>query len=280
MISEKGTYYFIGFLIFILISDLALFEQETYLEPSYSCASPNSSFVDGEELRYKVYYNWKIIWVPAGEVKFTIQEDSTHFHIKAFGKSYTSYDNFFRVNDYYASRIDKKTMKPSTFVRYVEEGNYRKFDSLTFDHAHLQVYSLNGKTKETAISKTFEIDSCAMDLLSVMYTLRNTDVESYKEGDFLDVTMFLDEEVFPIHVSYEKREKKKIKELGRYPCIKVNPQLVVGTIFKEGDVMNIWVSDDANKIPMLIESPISIGSVKAVLKSYKGLRHKSVLGKE
>ena len=38
--------------------------------------------------------------------------------------------------------------------------------------------------------------------------------------------------------------------------------------------MKIWVSDDANKLPLLIESPLKIGSAKAVLKSYKGLRHK------
>ena len=41
--------------------------------------------------------------------------------------------------------------------------------------------------------------------------------------------------------------------------------------------MNIWVSDDKNKVPLLIESPISVGSIKAVLKSYSGLRHSSVL---
>ena len=37
--------------------------------------------------------------------------------------------------------------------------------------------------------------------------------------------------------------------------------------------MNIWVTNDGNKLPVLIESPLSVGSAKAVLKSYKGLRH-------
>ena len=37
--------------------------------------------------------------------------------------------------------------------------------------------------------------------------------------------------------------------------------------------MNIWVSDDENKVPLMIESPVTVGSVKAVLQSYSGLRH-------
>jgi len=214
-----------------------------------------------------------MIWLPAGEVKFVISEDSTEYKYVARGKSFSSYDNFFRVNDYYASTVDKKTMLPKTFVRYIEEGDYRKFDSLTFDHKNLIVHSLNGKTKSTAKEKSFPIDSCALDLLSVMYSLRNIDTNSYSPGESLDITMFLDEEVFPIHVKYDKKENKKIKDLGKYNSLLIHPELVVGNIFKEGDKMSIWVSDDENKVPLMIESPISVGSVKAVLQSYSGLRY-------
>ncbi len=240
---------------------------------NFKCISTNSSFVDGEVLHYKAYYNWKMIWIPAGEVKFTITEDSTEYKYVAMGKSFSSYDNFFRVNDYYATTVDKKTMMTKTFVRYIEEGDYRKFDSLTFDHKNLVVHSLNGKIKETATSKTFPIDSCAFDLLSVMYNLRNINTSNYNPGESLDISMFIDEEVYPIHVAYEKKEIKKIKDLGKYKTLLIHPELVVGNVFKEGDKMNIWVSDDKNKVPLMIESPISVGSVKAVLQSYSGLRH-------
>ena len=243
----------------------------------YDCSKENTSFIGGEELVYKTYYNWKIVWIPAGEVRFRIYDEGDEYILEAIGKSYTSYDNFFRVNDFYSARIDKETLLPKTFVRYIEEGNYRKFDSLYFDQKNEKLFSFNGKTKEAAIAKTFEIDPCALDLLSVMYSLRNTDVDQYKPGEYLDISMFIDEETYPIHVVYDKKENKKIKDLGKYPSIKVKPELVVGNVFKEGDVMNIWVSNDKNKIPLLIESPISIGSVKAVLKSYSGLRHDSVL---
>lgn len=240
---------------------------------NFDCNFPNTSFQHGEVLHYKVYYNWKFVWIPAGEVKFEVVEDSLNYRYVARGKSFSSYDNFFRVNDYYETTVDKNTMLPTAFVRHIEEGDYRKFDSLTFDHQQLEVHSLNGKTKPKAKAKTFSIDSCALDLLSVMYSLRNTNTQKYNPGDALDITMFIDEEIYPIHVVYHKKERKKIKDLGKLNTLLIRPELIVGNVFKKGDQMNIWVSDDENKIPLLIESPISVGSVKAVLQSSSGLRH-------
>lgn len=242
-----------------------------------TCAPTNTAIQDGEELIYRAYYNWSMVWIPAGEIKFTVTEDSTEIKVVAIGKTFSSYDNFFRVNDYYESTIDKQTMLPKTFVRHVEEGEYRKFDSLSFDHASMVVHSFNGKNRRKAKSKVFPIDSCAMDLLSVMYSLRNTRVEDYNPGDYLDVTMFLDEEVFPIHVIYDKKEKKKVKDLGKFSTLKVVPELIVGNVFKEGDRMKIWVSNDDNRVPLLIESPVTVGSLKVVLRSHSGLRHSGVL---
>ena len=85
--------------------------------------------------------------------------------------------------------------------------------------------------------------------------------------------MFFDKEVFPINVRYDGKEKKDIKELGKFNTIRIIPDLVEGNVFKKGDYMKLWVSDDKNKIPLLIESPVSIGSIKAVLKSHSGLRY-------
>ena len=274
----KKTLVGIGYCLFGVFFVLMSLSFFSFNEKVFDdCFEPNSSFSEGEELVYRVYYNWKIVWIPAGEVRFRVYERDDEYKLEAVGKSYSSYDNFFRVRDYYSTTLDKSTMKPKTFVRYIEEGKYKKYDSLYFDQPHARIYSFNGKTKEKAKAKEFNVDPCALDLLSVLYSLRNTEVENYNPGDFLDIEMFIDEEKYPIHVVYEARETKKIKELGKYPTLKIRPELIVGNVFKEGDVMNIWVSDDKNKVPLLIESPISIGSVKAVLKRYSGLRNSTVL---
>ena len=82
-------------------------------EPPYSkdlCSIENVSFTSGEKLVFKAYYNWKFIWIPAGEAVFTVTENKFDYEVKVTGKTYDSYDDFFRVRDYFYSKIDKRTL--------------------------------------------------------------------------------------------------------------------------------------------------------------------------
>lgn len=243
------------------------------LEAAY-CNLENSSFKVGEKLVYKAYYNWQFVWVPAGEAIFQVQENNDFYEIIVTGKTYPSYDYIFKVRDYYYSKIDKKSLLPNNFVRVVEQGNYRKFDSIAFDHTKKKAYSFVGKNRKSAVKKEISFEYCIHDLLSVLYFMRNINVTNHRVGDYIPVKMLFDEELYPIKVRYTGKEAKvDIKELGVFNTITVVPDLITGTVFKDGNKMKVWVSDDGNKIPLLIESPLAVGSAKAVLKSYSGQRH-------
>jgi len=47
--------------------------------------------------------------------------------------------------------------------------------------------------------------------------------------------------------------------------------LVVDRVFKDEDDMTIWVSDDANRIPVRVKTEIWVGALKVDLTSYSGL---------
>ncbi len=221
-----------------------------------------------------MYYNLGFIWIPAGEVIFTVKENSNTYEMTAIGKTYKSYEKVFKVNDYYYSNVDKKTLFPRSFVRIIEEGNYQLYDSISFNQRRNVAVSFHGKTKEEAKPKMHKVGECMQDMISNIYYTRNINIDNIKKGDQISVKMFFDKEVFPINIKYGGKEMKDIKDLGKFKTVKVQPDLVAGNVFKEGDKMTLWISDDANKLPLLIESPVSVGSVKAVLKSYTGLKHK------
>jgi hypothetical protein len=245
-------------------------------EPPFAmdCAIENTSFMGGEKMVFTAYYNWQFIWIPAGEAHFNLKENTDSYEVSVYGTTYKSYESFFRVKDYFYSKIDKKTLYPTNFVRHIEEGKYRKFDSIAFDQVKQKAYSFVGKTKATAVKKEIPFETCTHDLLSVLYFLRNINVSQYKKGQYIPTSVLFDEEKFPIKVRYEGKEaKKKVKDLGTFNTVKVIPDLVVGEVFKDGDKMKIWVSDDANKLPLYIESPLKVGSAKAILKSYSKLRN-------
>jgi hypothetical protein len=51
------------------------------------------------------------------------------------------------------------------------------------------------------------------------------------------------------------------------------PDLVAGTIFDKNSDMTVWVTDDKNRVPVLVEAKILVGYVKALLLTTEGLRY-------
>jgi hypothetical protein len=52
---------------------------------------------------------------------------------------------------------------------------------------------------------------------------------------------------------------------GSYKTIMFKPKLIEGTLFKGGEEMTVFVTDDKYKIPVYIETPIVVGKVKVYL---------------
>jgi hypothetical protein len=237
------------------------------------CGIDNDSFVNGEVLVYKLYYNWKFMWIPAGEVKFTVREDEDSYHYHALGITYPSYDSFFKVRDYYSSTVDKNTLFPSSFLRNIQEGKYTRYDSILFDQQAQEAISHWGSKRENAQVFNYDLDGCMQDMLSILYYVRNYDFTNYKKGEQLPVKVFFDKETYPLKVTYNGRKDRKIKNNGKWKTMKFTPEVVAGYVFDHDTKMDMWVSDDQNKIPLIIESPVSIGSIKAVLKRHENLKY-------
>lgn len=239
------------------------------------CQIDNHTFQAEEQLTYKVYYNWGFIWIPAGEVVFDIQDyDEDHYEAFVTGRNYRSYERIYKVRDDYYSKIRKSDLLPVSFLRDVLEGSYQRYDSIHFDQSQHSIVSYWGDTRDDIERFDFEVEDCMQDMVSIMYFVRNINFKTYNEGSYTPVNVFFDKEVFNLGVRYEGIEKKKrIKGMGKCNTIKIVPDLVEGHVFEKNSKMEIWLSNDENRIPLLIQSPLRVGSVKAVLIDVKGLKH-------
>jgi hypothetical protein len=248
--------------------------KETPVVVNDECYTENRSFTKGERIVYKVYYNWNFVWLSAGEVTFQVDENENEYKISATGKTYSSYEWFFKVRDYYFTYIDKETLLPHTFIRDVKEGGYTLYDKVKFDQSSAKGTSFRGKTRDVAKLNTFEFDNCMHDVLSLIYKMRNLDFDHIQEGGVIPVQMFLDMETYNLDIRMKGKEAKKwVRGQGYFNTFKISPELIAGEVFNEDAQMNVWVSDDDNRVPLIIESPVSVGSVKVVLKEYSGLKH-------
>ncbi|HVZ55888.1 MAG TPA: DUF3108 domain-containing protein [Chitinophagaceae bacterium] len=231
------------------------------------CGVQNLSFQPDEEINYIVYYNVAGIYVNAGNATFTTTLERMNnrpvYHVVGDGKTNPSYDWIYKVRDRYESYIDTMTLKPVKFVRNVSEGGYKKYENVSFNHDANTAVTTNG---------VFRIPECIQDVVSSVYYARNIDFDKYKKDDKIPFNMFLDNEVYNMYIRYLGKETVKTK-YGRFRAIKFKPLLIKGTIFEGGEKMTVWVTDDENHIPVRIESPIVVGTVKVDMMGNKNLRH-------
>ncbi len=239
------------------------------------CFSQNLAFESGEQLTYKIFYNWHFIWLSAGEVTFKVIDDDDQFHYQVIGETYHSYNWFFEVKDYFDSWVQKDNLLPIRAIKSIKEGKYQVYDDLTFDQTRNKIYNERGKAKDDIREKhNFQVEGCMYDMVSILYYARNIDFSDTSEGAVFPINIFADKETWPLKVVYEGKEShKKVKGKGYFDTLKFSPEVIEGDLFPDGAQAHVWVSDDGNKIPLIIESPLSVGSAKAILKKHEGLRY-------
>ncbi|MBI5914861.1 MAG: DUF3108 domain-containing protein [Bacteroidetes bacterium] len=239
------------------------------------CQTDNTTFLSGEELTYKLYYNWNFIWLSAGEMTFRVIDEDDQYHFSVVGETYESYDWFFKVRDYYDTWVQKDNLLPIMSIRNVTEGKYRLYDYITFDQSRQTCANERGKAKnDIRERKSYQIDPCMHDMVSILYHARNIDFTQYKTGQSFPIKIFVDKEMWPLNVKYSGTEQgKEVRDLGTFNTLKFTPEVIPGKVFPEGAEIKVWITDDANRLPLIIESPLSVGSTKAILKSHKGLRY-------
>ena len=60
-------------------------------------------------------------------------------------------------------------------------------------------------------------------------------------------------------------------KFGKVNTLVFRPLVQSGRIFKAKESVTIWITDDANKIPIQMRASLSVGSLRAELEAYKGL---------
>jgi len=230
------------------------------------CGVTNTAFQVNERITYKVYYTLAGVYIYAGEAVFSsILEQlngKTVYHVTGAGNSNGFVDNFFKVRDKYETYIDTGTMQPLKFIRNVDEGGYKKYENVSFNKISNTAVTTNG---------VFKVPACVQDVISAIYYARNIDFRKMKPNDTIPFSMFLDNQVYGLYIRYLGKETIKTK-YGKFRTIKFKPLLIKGTIFEGGEKMTVWVSDDPNHIPVRVESPISVGSVKVDMMDFRNRR--------
>ena len=230
-----------------------------------------SSFKAGEWLKFRMHYGF----LNASYATLKVYNDTVRgipvYHAKGIGKTTGFASIFFKVDDTYESYFSKKDGKPYKFVRKINEGGYTKDVEINFDHKN-RIAILNDKKNKKKLGFAFQRN--VQDLISAFYSLRNNyKVDDFVKGESIEMNILFDDDgAFKFSLKYLGIEVINTK-FGKVECLKFKPYVQSGRIFKEEESLLMWVSNDLNKIPIRIKASLAVGSIKADLDGYNGLKN-------
>lgn len=252
----KAIKYIILYLLFLL-PVIGLSQSRKREVPAYV----------GEELEYVIVYSF----VNSGVASIRFDYDSlTHnYHIFAAARSIGLPNVIYKILDVYECYMDTLTGLPVKAIRNIREGNFRDYNEVTFDHSSRQDSTIIHSQK----SGTKVVDKNILDILTGFYELRKNYIKpDLKTGDLIIIRTYFTDEIWDLKVRYMGKETIKIKG-EKVRCLKFNPVTEVGRAFKTEEDMTVWFSDDKNNIPVKIRVDLWVGSFKAMLTGYKGLKY-------
>ncbi len=245
------------------------------------CPGDKWQIGDGEKLVFTASY--RAAMVPNTDVAQVVFETKIRngetgpvYHIKANGRVMPFFRWFFDVNDTYQAWLNVSTLRPEKYNGEIREGKYRYSTTFHYDWLTMQVNtSYRNHKRPTANHKTLTLSPQSFDAVSLFYNLRARDRSSFVQGVKQHLDLVLEDTIRRIEYRFLGREVKEIKGLGTFKTLKFSCFLAsaTGESFEDGTELLMWVSDDDNKIPLFIETPIRVGSVRARLSSYDKLQY-------
>lgn len=235
---------------------------------------------EGEMLYYRAAY--RAMLVPnteVGEVTVTTKletlEGKEVYRVTGNGRTLPFFRRFFDMNDTYNIWVDKRSLLTQRFESDLKEDDYTFKSQYRYDWGAKKVYTWAQTRDEAPRSKCMELTPGSMDAVSLYFSLRSVELSSFREGEELTLDLVLEDSIRQIKYRYIGREEIKVPKLGHFDTMKF--ACTIGSSeefsFTDGSEFFIWITNDENKIPVMVVSPVRIGEIRLYISKYEGLHY-------
>ena len=239
------------------------------------------SFQPGEELTYTASYSAAVLTTDVATVTFRTTTDQVEgipcYRIWARGVTRPFYSVFFKMDDVYETWLEQSSLRPLVATSDLKEGSYRYRSRMQFNWKSGLVYTY-GKNLKRGYEKgrTMSVTGADLDPVSHFFNLRCLGALSQmKSGQKGRLNLVMVDTIRTVEYKFLGREIIETPATGPVRCLKFTCQLAPDDAqsFQEGTDFFIWLSDDQNRIPVYLETPIRVGRAFATLTDWQNLAH-------
>lgn len=240
------------------------------------CNFQNTAFKSGEFLSYNLYYNWKFVWVKAGTASFSTVQ-STYRGVPAYRGSLVTrgsnkVDQLFVLRDTLLC-YNSLELAPLYFRKGAHEGKRYTVDEVFYNYSAGKVntrqHRQHNDGTHTWSHKTYT--DCVYDMMSIFLRARSFTPTGWTRGHDVDFPIVDGNGLTPAKIRYEGKVNIKADNGHTYRCLKL---AYMENENHEGykKIVDFYVSDDSNHIPVRLDMHLRFGSAKAYLVNMRGLR--------
>jgi hypothetical protein len=170
-------------------------------------------------------------------------------------------DKVYPVRDEVQSVVDHSTLRSISYDLNSKHGSKKKVRKLQFDHEKGEVTYLSGGNKEVV-----EIPADTQDALSSLYYVRTHPEFIVGKSFVTDIHDSGKNWAVEVHVLARERIKTPV---GEFDTVKLKTYPKYEGVFMHKGEIFMWFTDDNRRVPVLMKSTITIGSIVATLKEIK-----------
>ncbi len=248
--------------------------------PVVSTHENELGFVAGEHATYMLRYKYGVINTDIAQA--TVDLDTVRiggvkaFHCKVYGRTSGIYKVLFNISEDFQSWFSCDGIRPLRFYRDTYECGYKSVNKYTYiwdtDQPYIDAEVFNSRM-ESPRNLQIPLKQCTFDLPSLYYFARNIDLSKIRENVKYPMTFAIDDETYDVYYIYRGKERKKIQGLGTVPCLHFQAKLVAGEVFSGDHDLDIYVSDDLNRVPLYFAAEIASGEASGRLVGCSGLKY-------
>lgn len=247
--------------------------------PVRTLAEDSLAFRSGEHLKFTMHYQWGMINSDVGwatvDLGTEVLDGENVFRCTVFGRTSKWYDIFFKVRENFCSWFTRDGLRPLKFTRDTYEGKYVAKNTYGYmwnaaePYIDADIYSSSSGSRRMHLP----LNACTYDLPALFFLARNMDFDNVEPGVRHPMTFAIDDDIYNVYFILVGREVRKVAGIGSVRTIKFAAKLLAGEVFTGEQDMMIWVTDDENRIPVLFEAPILVGTASGRLSEYSGLKY-------
>lgn len=246
------------------------------LSAKAQCGFHNDAFKSGEFLSYNLYYNWKFVWVKAGTASFSTVQSNYNGQAAWRGSLITrgnqNVDKMFVLRDTLLC-YNTLNLEPLYYRKGAREGSRYTVDEVFYNYpngkCHVKQHRQRNNGTHSWEQHTYS--DCVYDMMSIFLRARSFNPTGWKKGHDVNFNIADGNSSYPAKLRYEGKVNIKADNGITYRCLKLAyMENEKGEGYKK--IVDFFVTDDQNHIPVRLDMHLRFGSAKAFLTGMKGIK--------